>query len=106
MSDFSKIDFSKIEDSLGVRIRELDELPQINIPQPGPNPLVVAAQSNLASEFHKRLAKSIANFDASLDQKHEVGVRLVNFGRSAVFHLKKIGCWNPSLLYFIGVTDD
>jgi hypothetical protein len=106
MSDFSKIDFSKIKDSLGVRIRGLDELLPTSISQPGPNPIVVAAQSNLASEFHKRLAKLIAEFDESLDQGHEVGVRLVNFGQSIVFHLQKMGHWNPSLLFFIGVTDD
>jgi hypothetical protein len=45
-------------------------------------------------------------FDATLDQEHEVGVRLVSFGQTVVFHLDDIGFWNPSLICFKGVTDD
>ena len=52
------------------RLRE----PDLRIP---PNPLIVAAQANYASEFHKRLVKWINDFDAELDQAYEVGVRLV-----------------------------
>jgi hypothetical protein len=99
-------EFDKIGESLAAKIRGLDALPQIRMPDVGPSPLVVAAQSNRASEFHKRLSKWIADFDASLDQQHEVGVRLVSFGQSLVFHLQDMGYWNPSLLFFIGVTDD
>jgi hypothetical protein len=95
-----------IGDSLAARIRRLDAVPEIRFPDVGPNPLVVAAQSNRASEFYKRLAKLIADFDAGLDQEHEVGVRLVSFGQSIVFHLQDMGHWNPSLLFFIGVTDE
>src|ERR1051325_1113573 len=98
--------FDKIGESLAAKIRGLDVLPQIRMPDVGPSPLVVAAQSNRASEFYKRLARLIADFDASLDQEHEVGVRLVNFGQSIVFHLQDMGHWNPSLLFLIGVTDD
>jgi Family of unknown function (DUF6173) len=99
-------EFDKIGESLAERIRALDAVPQIRLPDVGPNPLVVAAQSNRASEFYKRLAKLIEDFDASLDQGHEVGVRLVSFGQSIIFHLQNMGYWNPSLLFFIGVTDD
>jgi hypothetical protein len=77
--------------------------PELRIP---PNPLVVAAQANYASEFHARLLKWISDFDAELDQAHEVGVRLVTFGQAVVFSLSDIGFWNPSLITFRGVTDD
>jgi hypothetical protein len=70
------------------------------------NPLVTAAQANYASEFHKRLTKWISNFDASLDQAHEVGIRLVSFGQAVVFRLHGIGYWNPSLISFQGETED
>ena len=79
-------------------------IPQL--PDIPPNPLIVAAQANYASEFHKRLLKWVADFDASLDQAHEIGVRLVSFGQTVVFHLTDIGFWNPSLLSFKGVSDD
>jgi hypothetical protein len=70
-----------------------------------PNPLVVAAEANYASEFHKRLVKLINQFDATLDQSHEVGVRLVNFGQTVVFHLEDLGYWNTSLISFSGKTE-
>lgn len=40
------------------------------------DPYTAAAQSNHASEFHKRLRKWVAEFDAKLDETQEVGVRL------------------------------
>lgn len=61
---------------------------------------------NLASEFHDRLINWINDFDADLDANHEVGVRLVSFGTTVVFHLENIGYWNPSLISFSGKTDD
>jgi len=78
-------------------------------PEPPPlvrNPLLDRADQNLASEFHGRLRTWISNFDRSLDEEHEVGVRLVSFGQTVVFHLERIGYWNPSLISFSGHTDD
>ncbi|MFA4911232.1 MAG: DUF6173 family protein [Desulfobacteria bacterium] len=73
----------------------MPELPKIQTP----------TDPNLASEFHKRLVEWINDFDKSLDQDHEVGVRLVNFGQSVTFHLRDIGYWNPSLISFSGYTE-
>ena len=70
------------------------------------NPLIAATEANYASEFHRRLLKWIADFDASLNPSEEVGVRLVNFGQTVVFRLTDIGYWNPSLLSFNGETED
>ncbi len=90
----------------GLQMPEL-RVPDLRLPQVEiRNPLIDAAQANLASEFHKRLTKWISDFDASLDETHEVGVRLVTFGQAVVFHLGGIGFWNPSLITFSGVTDD
>jgi hypothetical protein len=77
-----------------------------NIPVAQPNPLILAAQSNHASEFYKRLVKWISDFDASLDQAHEVGVRLVSFGQNVTFRLSDMGYCNPSLISFRGATED
>jgi hypothetical protein len=65
-----------------------------------------AISANLASEFHKRLVEWINNFDSTLDQEYEVGVRLVSFGQTVVFHLDDISYWNPSLISFRGKTED
>ena len=70
------------------------------------SPLVAVTEANYASEFHKRLVKWINGFDAALDESHEVGARLVSFGEKVIFHLRDINYWNPSLISFVGVTDD
>jgi len=78
-------------------------MPQIHIPE---NPLITSMNANLASEFYHRLVKWINDFEKSLDQEHEVGVRLVSFGREVVFHLTGITYWNPSLIRFDGMLDN
>lgn len=82
------------------------QMPELRMPVIPENPLVTATQSNYASEFHKRLVAWINEFDASLDNAHEVGVRLVSFGQAVVFRLDDLGYWNPSLISFQGHTDD
>jgi Family of unknown function (DUF6173) len=79
--------------------------PKIEIIPSSTNRLVTHAEDNYASEFHKRLVKWINNFDASLDEKHEVGIRLVSFGQTVTFHLQNLGYWNPSLISFTGTME-
>jgi len=69
------------------------------------NPLVDHATANYASEFYERLTKWINDFDEALDEQHEVGIRLVTFGQTVVFHLEGLGYWNPSLISFTGKTE-
>ena len=64
------------------------------------------AESNYASEFHKRLVEMIINFEKDLDNEHEIGARLVNFGQTIQFHIQDISYYNPSLIVFIGTMDD
>lgn len=68
--------------------------------------LEVPPNPNLASEFQKRIVEMINNFDAELDAAHEVGMRLVSFGQTIVFHVQDIGYFNPSLIRFFGQTDN
>jgi hypothetical protein len=70
-----------------------------------PSSLTASVNSNHASEFHKRLTKWINEFDSSLDQEHEVGVRLVSFGQAVTFHLESLSYWNPSLIFFRGTLE-
>ncbi|MEH6729739.1 MAG: DUF6173 family protein [Pseudoalteromonas distincta] len=65
----------------------------------------VIQNPNLASEFHNRLITWINDFHRDLDDEHEVGAQLVNFGQSITFHIEDIGCWNPSLISFIGKNE-
>ena len=91
-------------DGFAVNLRSGEEA--FSFRPPPPSPLVTIAEDNQASEFHKRLATWIEEFNQGLDQQHEVGVRLVNFGQTVVFHLDSIGYWNPSLILFQGTTQE
>jgi hypothetical protein len=89
-------------------LTRLTAMPELRIPdiKMPPNPLIVAAKENQASAFYERLAEMINDFDATLDQAHDVGVRLVTFGQAVVFHLDDLGYYNPSLIRFYGTMDD
>ncbi len=76
-----------------------ERLPQTPIFVPPTN-------ENWASEFHERLVTWINEFENSLDEEHEVGIRLVSFGQVLTFHLLDIGYWNPSLISFKGLTEN
>jgi hypothetical protein len=69
------------------------------------NLLAAVAEASFAGEFCKRLEAQIKAFDESLDQDHEVGVRLVTFGQAITFHVSDLGYHNPSLIFFYGETD-
>ncbi|EAZ90451.1 DUF6173 family protein [Crocosphaera chwakensis] len=70
------------------------------------NFLAESQRANLASEYAKQLLSKINQFDSQLDNEHEVGVKLVSFGQTITFHVSYIGYYNPSLVLFIGLTDD
>jgi Family of unknown function (DUF6173) len=76
-------------------------IPKFKAPQ-----FVINAEQGVASEFHKRLTAWVQAFDASLDDEHEVGIRLVNFGQAVSFHLQNLGYCDPYLISFSGVTED
>jgi hypothetical protein len=104
-------EFKKLQESLNP-LRSLHEqiaktpgLPDLRAQNFSLRIPTIHPDQNLASEFHKRLVKWVREFDESLDQEHEVGIRLVSFGQSLTFHLGDIGYWNPSLISFSGFTD-
>ena len=66
-----------------------------------PELMLAPKDQNLADEFYRRLINWINDFHKSLDEEHEVGARLVNFGQAITFHVEDIGYWNPSLISFI-----
>jgi hypothetical protein len=52
---------------------------------------IVPKDHNLADEFHRRLINWINDFHKSLDNEHEVGAQLVNFGQTVTFHINEQG---------------
>jgi len=60
----------------------------------------------LASDFFKKLSHYMDEFDKSLNQEHEVGIKLVNFGQTVQFTVHNIGYYNPKLICFYGETPD
>jgi hypothetical protein len=63
------------------------------------------ARMNLASEHCQRLAHQIQEFDKSLTDDCEVGIRLVTFGQTVTIHVESIGYYDPSLIIFYGQMD-
>jgi hypothetical protein len=77
------------------------QMPKIDVPI-----ISMPINPNLASEFHHRLINWINDFHKTLDDEHEAGAQLVNFGQSVTFHIEDISYWNPSLISFIGKNEN
>lgn len=57
---------------------------------------------NPAKWTYERLAKYIKDFEAALDDDHEIGARLVSFGQNVTFHIENIGYYGPDIIHFDG----
>ena len=72
-------------------------------------PIRTAATQNIhdnrASELSRHILDEIQEYDAALDAEHEVGVQLVSFGQTVIFHLEGMKYANPSLILFSGTLD-
>lgn len=60
---------------------------------------------HLADYQFEILMESIKEFEASLDDNHEVAIQLASFGQSIVMNVTEIGYSNPSLIHFYGYVD-
>jgi hypothetical protein len=58
--------------------------------------------SNPARWTYERLGEYIKKFESELDEEHEIGVRLVSFGQTIVFHVEDIGYYGPDIITFYG----
>ena len=66
----------------------------------------IPIDSNLASEFHKRLILMINDFNQTLDADNEVGLQICNFGEKKTVYINDVGYWNPSLIVFYGIESN
>ena len=64
-----------------------------------------AREAQTAKGFYDRIAERIRKFESSLDDQHEVGVKLASFGQSITFSISQIGYIDPLLIVFHGHTE-
>lgn len=57
---------------------------------------------NYADWKYEKIIEQIRDFEESLDENHEVGLKLASFGSSITMLVTEIGYQNPDLLYFYG----
>ena len=65
-------------------------------------PVDLISDPHLANWKYKKLVEQIGKFEDSLDQDHEVVIRLAAFGTSILMAVEDIGYQNPDMLYFYG----
>jgi hypothetical protein len=70
------------------------------------NFLPPVSQLNPAKWGYERLVRSINDFEEKLDNDHEIGGRLVNFGQNLTFHIEDLGYWGPDFVKFYGSNDE
>lgn len=72
---------------------------QIHVPDPPRN-------YNLADYSYEVIIDRIREFEAGLDNDHEVSLMLASFGQSITLAVTDIGYSNPSTLVFYGFVND
>ncbi len=55
-----------------------------------------------AESMRKRLLAYIKDFEAELDDEHEIGARLVSFGQTVTFHVESVGYYGTDMISFYG----
>lgn len=89
MLDFPKLDMSALN------------VPYTDIPDVEPLPLVYS-YSDTQFEI---LSKYIKDFEKNLDENHEVGIILTNFGQSITMQVTEIGYEKSVLMIFKGYVN-
>jgi len=74
-------------------------------PLPATLPRLEDHAGNPAKWMFERLAASIRQFEARLDDQHEIGARLVSFGANLTFHIEDMGYFGPDMIVFYGKNE-
>jgi hypothetical protein len=80
-------------------------LSQVVAPVPATLPRAGEPGANPARWMYERLATYIKQFEARLDEQHEIGARLVSFGTQLTFHIEDMGYYGPDMIVFYGKND-
>jgi hypothetical protein len=83
-------------------LEKFDFLQTLPTALPDPTLLVRDSTLNPARWMHERIARSIKTFEDDLDEEHEIGARLVNFGTNVTIHIIDVGYWGPDIIKFYG----
>ena len=54
---------------------------------------------------YEKILEQIHDFEASLDNDHEIALRLASFGTSVTMIVTSLGYQNPDILYFHGLVN-
>ena len=65
----------------------------------------LARDYSLADWKYERIKEEIRDFEDSLDDEHEIAIRLASFGSSITMAVYEIGYQNPDMLYFYGTVN-
>ena len=60
---------------------------------------------NYADWKYEKILEQIHDFEASLDDDHEIALRLTSFGTSVTMIVTSLDYQNPDILYFHGLVD-
>lgn len=102
-------------DLSNVALPQFPELPEYTVAQYELRaPLIEAAPKitlpdsivNPAKWTYERIVQLIIDFEAKLDDEHEIGARLVSFTDSETFHIENVGYWEPDMVIFYGRTPE
>jgi hypothetical protein len=74
-------------------------------PLPGVLPRPQDHSDNPARWMFERLAAYMKQFEARLDEEHEIGARLVSFGHNLRFHIEDMGFYGPDMIVFYGKNE-
>ena len=68
-------------------------------------PSIISETTNPARWMFKRLGEYIKDFEAELNEEHEIGARLVSFGQAVTFHIQNLGYYGPDIISFDGANE-
>lgn len=68
------------------------------------NPITIRDYS-LVDWKYEKILDQIHNFEASLDDDHEIALRLTSFGTSVTMIVTSLGYQNPDIFYFYGLVN-
>lgn len=60
---------------------------------------------HLADYQYEVIMESIKDFESTLDDNHEVSLRLTSFGQNILLNITDIGYSNPSLIHYYGYVN-
>ena len=84
-------------------LEALEDMREFRIPAPE---VISARDYKLADYAYEVILDQIKEFEAELDDEHEVAIKLASFGQSVTMAVTDIGYANPSTLFFYGYVGD